>query len=128
MGKEEFALGKFGEMPKNANKERWEDQETKKMNRERFEKIANFVRDLKDEDLKEDKNNPADHGVWTKTVQSVNQSKEIPVGDAGTAGYSDKDLEKIEIKITNLIKEYSADKTAVLRTTKADQTRSEAKL
>ena len=123
MGKEEFALGKLGEMPNGANKEKWEAQEIKKMHQARFEKIATFVKNLKDEDVQEDKNNPANDGLWTKRVQSVNQSMEIPVGDAG---YSKKDLEKIKAEITDLVSKYSVDEDAVLRITGVYRTRGEA--
>lgn len=89
------------------------------MNQERFRKIANFVKDLKDADLEEDKNDPEKGGAWKRKIQSANQSVEIPVGDAGTAGYSDRDLRKIKTKITDLVEQYSMDKEEVLRTTGA---------
>jgi hypothetical protein len=108
MGKDEFAP---------------ENKETKKMKEVRFAKIVDFVKALPDSDLQEDMDDPAKDGVWTKAVQSVNQSMDIK-----QAGYSCDDRERIKAAIKELVGDYSAATNALLRTAGGYQTRADANL
>ena len=102
----------------------WRAKKTKEEKVDRFSSIVDWVTELPDTDVQEHNTDSALDGMWTKMVQSVSQR------DLGsdTAGYSKKDLGKIEKEIQDLIKRYSTEKAAVLRTVGAYQTRSEAKL
>jgi hypothetical protein len=108
MGKDEFTPGNKG---------------IRKKDEVRFAEIVSFVKALPDSDLQEDKDDPAKDGVWTKTVQSVNQSMDIK-----EAGYSRTDPDDIKAAIEKLVKDYSAATNAVLRIAGGYQTRADANL
>jgi hypothetical protein len=95
----------------------------KNLEEERFAKIFNFVKDIPDPALQEDKDDPAKDGEWTRKIQCVNQSM-----DNETSGYSDNDQGDIKTAIEKLVGDYSAAKNAVVRTAGAYQTRFNANL